>query len=604
MRRNPTKEEHYYQILRVLESWIPKKQLEAWVVEIMQKFKRRDRIQYLLMQARMKSVLKLLAKLPRDPKDKSVKKLQSLYWKFFDTYADPNQPLWEEEVSLNVMRPILVPKFPGRLSPNDEETLWNKLQSEYEELEHLMDTMETGHYQTALDIVWTNHPINDVRLEPYPSSSYPALIRQLQEAIDKDRSEIQTQFISLEDIAVYAGALFVQCDNNFAWYALLTPVQHKIEAQLMNHCATPQKGIILSLREFVPNRGLRPHLTFEYILNCDPPTNPEDFAYFFKHTVGILGEMKGYGNSKPSPRYHDAILCLLALPNILAVVGGSYLSDHDFALADLSAGDQAKLAKFRPELFNSDLLITHRAPALSSWLKKYYPEVTIQDGKLNDQRFGGSSDALKYIINYHLFNECYASSGSIANQFERLVHLLENPEEFDFYIERYGHRELSNFFSTLQSVKYKRYYQQFLAILHGGIQKLIGTAPKLADEIIEHIKNDDWEEIPEEILDPIQSAARMAESVGWESGTLSSMAKELDDILPLETQMSIITKDGISTTPTRLFEALVRGGEEDNSISNEECQRVRRIVWRASEAQDFDEEASFEYFIDRLHEDF
>lgn len=613
MRWNPTKEEHYYQILKVLEPWVPKKQLEAWLYEVMEKFKRRDRIQYILMQVRMKAVLKLLAGLrpdarwgqayvqlgeaapPKESRDiKSIKKLQSLYWKFFDTYADPSQPLWEDEVSLNVMKPIFAPKYLERLSAEDEETLWNKLQSEYEELEHLMDTMETGHFQTALNIIWTDQPINDMS---GPTGGHdPLLIRQLQEAIDKDRSEVETQFIPLEEMASNAGTLFIQCGDNLAWYALLTPAQRKIEARLMNHCAAPQHGIILSLREFVPNRGLRPHLTFEYILGCDPPTNPEDFNYFFGNAVGILGEMKGYGNSKPASRYHNAILCLLALPNILAVVGGSYLSDHDFALTDLSEADRARLSQIRPELFNDDLLITHRAEALVWWLKKHYPQVTIQDGVLVDQKFGSSGEALQYVVNQHLLNECYSDRGSIAKQFERLVHLQENPGEFDFWIENYGCRELSEFFRAMQSPQHRKHYTQFLGILRS-------RSPQLADEIIQHIEDGEWGEIPEEISDPIETTARMAESIGWESGTLSAMARELDDILPLETQTGLLTKDGITTTPSRLFKALARGDAEDNTISNEECQRVRRIVWRASETQDFDANASFEFFVDRLHEE-
>jgi len=606
MRWNPTKEEHYYQILRVLEPWIPKNQLEAWIYEVVQKFKRRDRVQYILMQVRMKAVLKLLAKLPRDPQNKSVKKLQALYWKFLDAYAISDQPLWEEETSLasgrSVRNAVYAPKFPNRLSPAEEETLWSKLQSDYEEIEHLMDTMDTGHYQTALDIIWAYQPINCINVVGY-NPQITILISQLQEAIEKDRSEIETKFILPEDMPIYAGALFVQCDDNYAWYALLTPGQRQTEARLMNHCATPQRGIILSLREFVPQYGLRPHLTFEYILDCDPPTNPEDFNYFFKNTAGILGEMKGYGNSKPTPQYHAAILCLLALPNILGVAGGSYLSDHDFSLADLSKPDRAKLTKLRPDLFDDRLLITQKPQALSSWLKKYFPRVIIKDDKLIDRRFDDNIEGFQYILSENLLSDCYSSSVDVGEHLRRLVHFLENPGDFDFWIEKYGHRELSHFLEGMQATKYQKYYQKFIPILHGGIQKLVGPDPVLASEIINHIEDEEWDEIPEEIFDVLKSAARIAESFGWESGTLDAMAKELNEIFPLETKRGTITNNGIITTPGRIFETLTKE-EENNNLPNEECYRVRKIVWRASEVQDFDEEVAFENFLDRLHEDF
>lgn len=601
-RRNPTKEEHYYQILKVLEPWIPKKQLEAWVFETIQKFKRSDRIQYVLMQVRMKSVLKLLAELPRKentswkfdyPEDKAYRKLQSLYWKFFDTYADPTKPIFGPETSRHVVYP---PKFPDRLPAEAEDTFWSKLQSEYEELEHLMDTMETGGYPAALNIVWANQPINDMQVEPFPAAANPLLIRQLQEAVEKDRSEIATEFIVPENINKYGGSIFAQCGDNFAWYYLPLPEHKRVEAQLMNHCATPQRGVILSLREFVPQRGLRPHLTFEYIPSCSLSS-----IEILKGSVGILGEMKGYGNSKPTERYHPQILCLLNTPNILAVVGDSYLKENNFCLDDLSTEDQNDLFLSKPELFNNDLLLTTKTKELADWLNVYYPRMKILDGKLANPKFSDLTEALTYVVNEGLLSDCYYPPAvKMADQLERLVKILENSDELNMWSEHYGSHQLTTFFNAMQLKKYSKYYQQFIQTFREAIEK--HNLSEQAAKLIGHIDETEWDEIPEELLETIQETARAAENVGWESGTVSAIAQELTKILPLETKREVITKDSIITSPKELFETLVMG-EESNSISDEECQRVRRHIWQASERQEFDEDAAFDYFIERYREE-
>jgi len=593
MRWNPTKEEHYYEILRVLEPWVLKKQLEAWVSEAMHIFKRRDRIQYILMQIRFKTVLRLLEKLPRDPKNKDVKKLQSIYWKFFDTYADPNTPLFPTAGLFSERFP---PKFPNRLSPDEEELLWSKLQADYDELVHLMNTADLNQYPTALEIVWKDQPINH-----HPDAD-SLLVSQLQAAIEEDKVEMQDDFILIEDIDVYGGDLLIQCGDNFAWYALLKPEQRRIEAQLMNHCATPHKGIILSLREYVPHRGLQPRLTFEYI-----PDNANDLP----HSVGIIGEAKGKGNNKPSAQYHEQIMCLLETTHILKVVGGSYLSENNFSLDDLYPANRKRLKELKPELFDDAYLLTYRKDDLLKWIKIYYKDALIQDGMIYSQKFDDVFGGYHYILNHGLLSGCesggWGRHGKVDDQLQRLVNILENPGEFDFWIDRYESSEISNFFDNLRSHKRKAEYQKFLELLDAGIKK--HHLEQRKDEILEHIENDEWDEIPDEILEPITSAAREGEQIGWESGTLSEIASYLRDIFPLETIGTLaaggttISEKGIITSPSEFFSSFV-GSDTDIGISNDECHRVSGILSRAFETQDFDEDVAVEMFLDRLHNEF
>jgi len=587
MRWNPSKEQHYYQILQVLEAWMPKKQLEAWVTEAVETFKRRDRIQYILMQVRFKAVLKLLAKLPRDVQNKDVKKLQAIYWKYLDTYSQPGVPLFilPDEVT--------PPKFPNRLSDDQERALWGKLQSDYEELEHLMNTMDIHQYQTALDIIWAHQPINT---SPDADS---LLITQLFAAIEQDKEEMQDEFILQEDREFYGGKLFVKCDDRFAWYALVTPEQRKKEAELMNHCAATHHGILLSLREFVPHRGLQPHLTFEYIPNTknDHSGAASQVAKGLKKSVGILGETKGRGNIKPAPHYQDQIMCLLEAPNILAVVGGTYQSQNNFRLDDLSPGNVKKLKNLKPELFNSELLLKTRVNALSKWLKTYFPNHKVQNGQVISHTFECVEDAFNYVATNRLLSDCTYSSGKLDEQFARLNEVLENPDKLGFWSEVSTDSILSRMLSELQTPKRKAENAQFLLMLDTAAKKLQLNS----EEILSTVQDEDFDSLPDGILEPLQDAANASDQAGWESGTIFSIYKYLKEVIPLHTKNKIITKSGVITTVQQLFEEFLGIGQEDESVDYEECLRVRRLLHYASEAQDFDDDISVETFLDRLH---
>ena len=113
------------------------------------------------------------------------------------------------------------------------------------------------------------------------------------------------------------------------------------EGKAMRHCgnSNPNEGDqILSLREPVEvKRGRKteklwkPHATF--ILND-----------------GKLGEMKGWGNSKPSAELHPYIVGLLKDPRIEHVVGGGYAPARNFSLKDLPRQQLQQLLRDKPYL--------------------------------------------------------------------------------------------------------------------------------------------------------------------------------------------------------------------------------------------------------------
>ena len=67
---------------------------------------------------------------------------------------------------------------------------------------------------------------------------------------------------------------------------------------------------------------------------------------------GVLGEMKGRANNKPSPKYHPAIIELLRSKNVGSIMGGGYAPENNFELDDLPEETQQQLLKKKPYLNN------------------------------------------------------------------------------------------------------------------------------------------------------------------------------------------------------------------------------------------------------------
>lgn len=109
----------------------------------------------------------------------------------------------------------------------------------------------------------------------------------------------------------------------------------ELERDTMGHCGNVGGALddtILSLRD----KKNIPYLTF--ILN-----------------KGILGEMKGRGNDKPSTKYHPYIIELLKLPIIKRIKGEGYLPEKNFKLSDLKEDQLEELIKIKPN-FENDFL--------------------------------------------------------------------------------------------------------------------------------------------------------------------------------------------------------------------------------------------------------
>ncbi len=161
--------------------------------------------------------------------------------------------------------------------------------------------------------------------------------------------------------------------DGWAWWVLDRSYCPE-EARAMGHCGNEATGPsrpddrILSLRRRVVVRNteyLEPHLTF--ILGED----------------GLLGEMKGRGNEKPSPRYHPYIVRLLEQTDLVrGIVGGGYMPEHNFSLDDLPPEQRERVKKANRSLVSaSDMYSESRGNMTDELLQRIAERTLLKKGQ-------------------------------------------------------------------------------------------------------------------------------------------------------------------------------------------------------------------------------
>ena len=127
--------------------------------------------------------------------------------------------------------------------------------------------------------------------------------------------------------------------DGMTWWDLGKPYC-EAEGKAMGHCGNKASHksyhTILSLRkeyELGGKKYYEPHLTF--ILDKEH---------------GVLGEMKGRVNEKPSPKYHHHIKELLKQPFIKMIGGGGYKPENNFCFSDLTLEHQKEVLGANPGL--------------------------------------------------------------------------------------------------------------------------------------------------------------------------------------------------------------------------------------------------------------
>lgn len=163
--------------------------------------------------------------------------------------------------------------------------------------------------------------------------SYDDGIKKLQEVEQSAICKLGDKGAALPE----QGKKIVDLGSGWAWWDLQT-TSDKEEGNAMGHCgntASPHEGdTVLSLRQekkIGTATFYQPNLTF--ILND-----------------GVLGEMKGRANERPSEKYHKYIVKLLKAPMVKHVWGGGYEPYRNFSFDDLSEAEQAEILELKPDI--------------------------------------------------------------------------------------------------------------------------------------------------------------------------------------------------------------------------------------------------------------
>lgn len=238
----------------------------------------------------------------------------------------------------------------------------------------------------------------------------------------------------------------------------------EIESETMGHCGNQGANpgdTILSLRD---NKN-RPHLTF--ILN-----------------KGNLGEMKGRGNDKPTPKYHPYIIELLKMPNIKMVKGGGYLPENNFSLSDLNQEQLKDLFKDKPD-FEMDFYLDQLSNAIQR--KNIPTEILI--------RFKNSIGRRNYDIETQekIYGACLSDPEMPENIVFEIIDMYFSDKVGNYKIDYYSVHEA---IKKLKSKEYltsifDRHYEELKNITRShnitSIYKSLSDNPNLPEEILREL---------------------------------------------------------------------------------------------------------------------
>lgn len=163
-----------------------------------------------------------------------------------------------------------------------------------------------------------------------------ALFDEFEKAAEEWASD-QKRVVDLDEDA----EIVMEFPDGVAWWNLQKPYC-PIEGDCMGHCGnSPRENTddtILSLRKEFP----------------DPEGGQMRYSCmvtFILTENGMLTEMKGRGNKRPAPRYHQYIVPLLRSDIVEGIIGGGYMPEENFSLNHLEEeGLKQQLIDEKPSL--------------------------------------------------------------------------------------------------------------------------------------------------------------------------------------------------------------------------------------------------------------
>jgi predicted RNA-binding Zn-ribbon protein involved in translation (DUF1610 family) len=197
------------------------------------------------------------------------------------------------------------------------------------------------HYIGTADI-HKDHDIGKVRFDK--SHSFEDGMKMWQDAEQKLQSQTKgaDNLLKPDD----KTKKLIDLGNGWGWYDLGKGYD-AAEGKAMSHCGNVNAKDVEEDPDHEYHHDRILSLRKEHNINGETYHEPR---LSFIENKGYLGETKGFGNSKPAAKYHDAIIELLKHPRIKENIGGGYAPNNNFYLNDLPKDKLDKLLKDKPNL--------------------------------------------------------------------------------------------------------------------------------------------------------------------------------------------------------------------------------------------------------------
>lgn len=186
----------------------------------------------------------------------------------------------------------------------------------------LLDTLE--HYLAI--------PVHEIQGHHFANETPERILHSFRKAAETYHAEAADSF---ED---ETATEIMRFPNGLAWYNLGRSACDR-EGRSMGHGGNAARrgsgDTILSLRRVTDHGGKSLH---------------KPLLSFVLDQHGLLGEMKGRFNEKPSKEFYNEIVALLRSPLISGIKGGGYKAENNFSLDDLDGSTRTQLLSEKPDL--------------------------------------------------------------------------------------------------------------------------------------------------------------------------------------------------------------------------------------------------------------
>ena len=168
--------------------------------------------------------------------------------------------------------------------------------------------------------------------------------------------DVEANIVTRREFIPAVHEPFLSFDDGKDW-VIIRKQDISAEGMSLSDCGQPEnsgRAVLLSLREPIPGTEyrralLKAEVVFPSRIGYTPKISE------LQQSMGVVNQLRGFGNSKPDPELHKYIVALLEEGWIGHLVEPDFSPKAIFDLEDLSPADRRKLHKTSKALFDTKL---------------------------------------------------------------------------------------------------------------------------------------------------------------------------------------------------------------------------------------------------------